>query len=370
MMTVETLLDKRNTEVQWRIGSHVLFWLTSYLAVVYYLQISFNTFNDIPYSYLSPINFVVATSAIYYGLVYWVFPKYIVQKRWWLSILSLAVLLVVFTSLVYLGEMIIFNTCPLCKDTIIISNSGYFDYLDRGYGHVLLTRLLSFGVVLQLVVILTIPVAIKIGLSHYQSYLRNQQLARDNVQLELNFLKAQVNPHFLFNTLNNLYGLIIHERTEESAQTVSRLSDFMRYTLHDSSEKEVSLQKELGLIRNYIELEQLRLNDVRVGLETEDDESIEQIPPLLFLPLIENAFKYVVDQGTESFIEISLKAEKGSIDFTIRNNFDPEQESPEHGGVGLSNLKKRLNLLFPKSHAYQFEVSGNVYFAQLKLDFS
>ncbi len=243
-------------------------------------------------------------------------------------------------------------------------------HLDIGYGKVLASRLLSFGVIIQLSFILTFPLAIKIGLGYYQSYIRNLQLAQDNVQLELNFLKAQVNPHFLFNTLNNLYGLIIQERTEESAQTVSRLSDFMRYTLHDSSERKVPLKKELDLIRNYIELVQLRLNKVRVDVRIENDESIKQIPPLLFLPLIENAFKYVVDQGTESFIEIDLVAEKSTIDFRIRNNFDPEQENPQSGGLGLSNLHKRLNLLFPGSHHYETSMTDQLYSAQLKLECS
>ena len=370
MMTIETLLENRNTKLEWRVGSHILFWLIFYGAFVYYLQISFNPYQGTSYIYLSPINMIVSLSVVFYGLVYWVFPGYISKKRWLPGILLFLMLTVVFTSLIYVGEVLIFNFCRLCKDAIIISNAEYFDYLDKGYGKVLASRLLSFGVIIQLSFILTFPLAIKIGLGYYQSYIRNLQLAQDNVQLELNFLKAQVNPHFLFNTLNNLYGLIIQERTEESAQTVSRLSDFMRYTLHDSSERKVPLEKELDLIRNYIELEQLRLNKVRVGLQIENDQSIKQIPPLLFLPLIENAFKYVVDQGTESFIEIDLVAEKSAIDFRIRNNFDPEQENTQSGGLGLSNLQKRLNLLFPGSHRYETSMTDQLYSAQLKLECS
>ena len=370
MMTIETLLEKRNTEIEWRVGSHVLFWLIFYGAFVYYLVISFNPYQGTAYVYLSPINMMVSLSVVFYGLVYWVFPKYISQKRWLLSVLTFLLLAVVFTSLIYAGEMLIFNYCPLCKDAIIISNAEYFEYLEKGYGKVMLSRLLSLGILFQLTIILTIPLTVKVGLGYYQSYVKNLQLAQENVQLELNFLKAQVNPHFLFNTLNNLYGLIIQERTEESAQTVSRLSDFMRYTLHDSSERKVPLEKELDLIRNYIELEQLRLNKVRVGLQIENDQSIKQIPPLLFLPLIENAFKYVVDQGTESFIEIDLVAEKSAIDFRIGNNFDPEQENTQSGGLGLSNLQKRLNLLFPGSHRYETNMTDQLYSAQLKLECS
>lgn len=370
MMTIETLLEKRNTEIEWRVGSHVLFWLIFYGAFVYYLVISFNPYQGTAYVYLSPINMMVSLSVVFYGLVYWVFPKYISQKRWLLSVLSFLLLTVVFTSLIYAGEMLIFNYCPLCKDAIIISNAEYFEYLEKGYGKVMLSRLLSLGILFQLTIILTIPLTVKVGLGYYQSYVKNLQLAQDNVQLELNFLKAQVNPHFLFNTLNNLYGLIIQQRTEESAQTVSRLSDFMRYTLHDSSERRVPLEKELDLISNYIELEQLRLNEVRVGVNIENDESIESIPPLLFLPLIENAFKYVEDQGPDNFIELDLTAHKGELECRIRNTFDPDQKSNDQGGLGLTNLKKRLNLLFPESHEYGFEINGQTYIAHLKLQCS
>ena len=370
MMTIETLLEKRNTEIEWRVGSHVLFWLIFYGAFVYYLVISFNPYQGTAYVYLSPINMMVSLSVVFYGLVYWVFPKYISKKRWLLSVLTFLLLAVVFTSLIYAGEMLIFNYCPLCKDAIIISNAEYFEYLEKGYGKVMLSRLLSLGILFQLTIILTIPLTVKVGLGYYQSYIKNLQLAQDNVQLELNFLKAQVNPHFLFNTLNNLYGLIIQERTEESAQTVSRLSDFMRYTLHDSSERQVPLEKELDLISNYIELEQLRLNEVKVRVNIENDDSIESIPPLLFLPLIENAFKYVEDQGSNNFIELDLTAHKGQLECRIRNTFDPEQKSNEQGGLGLTNLEKRLNLLFPESHEYGFEINDQTYIAHLKIQCS
>ena len=368
MMTAQTLLDKRNTDLSWRAGSHILFWLVYYGAFVYYLQISFNPYQGTPYAYLSPIFVVVGLVLVFYALVYWVYPKYLSQRRWLPGILLLIILTVVFTSIIYLGEMVIFNNCALCKDAIIISNAEYFEYLDRGYGPVLLSRLLSFGIVLQLILILTIPLAAKAGMGYYQTYVRNLQLAQENIQLELNFLKAQVNPHFLFNTLNNLYGLIIQERTAESAQTVSRLSDFMRYTLHDSSEKQVALDKELDLIRNYIELEQLRLNEVRVEVNIENDDSVKSIPPLLILPLLENAFKYVQDHGYDSFIEIHLSAQKSEFDCMIKNTFDPEQETREQGGVGLNNLQKRLKLLFPGRHIYKFEIKDRIYSAHLKLE--
>ncbi len=370
-MSLETLLEKRNSQLSWRVGSHILFWLILYLAFAYYNQISFNSLSDSPYSYLTPIYTTISVAIVFYSLVYWCFPKYIARKRWLATILSLILLSIIFASLIYIGEMLVINYCHSCREVIAENNAYYLEYLNRGFLNVLLTRLLSIGILLQLLINLMIPLAIKGGLSYHQSYVRNLQLAQDNVQLELSFLKAQLNPHFLFNTLNNLYGLIIQERTDESAQTVSKLSDFMRYTLHDSSEKQVPLEKELELIRNYIELEQLRLNQTKIEVEIENDNSVQSIPPLLFLPLLENAFKYVVDYGPRNAITIRIHVQNDQLDFLIRNTFDPEQKSSEVGGVGLNNLRKRLALHFPGSHTYEYGIQkeDQTYFAQLKLTF-
>lgn len=368
-MNLESFLQKRTTHLSWRVASHVLFWLVLYLAFAYYNQISFNPFSDSLYGYLDPIHSTLGLAFVFYVLVYWVFPNFLFKKRWILSILCLVLLLVLFAMIIYLGETLIVNNCDSCREVLAENNAYYLEYLSRGFLNVMLSRLLSFGIFLQLIINLMIPVAIKGGLSYHQSYVRNLQLAQDNVQLELSFLKAQLNPHFLFNTLNNLYGLIIAQRTDESAQTVSRLSDFMRYTLYDSIQEYVLLEKELALIKNYIELEQLRLNQTQVKFTTEIDESVKKLPPLLFLPLIENAFKYVNDDTEESFIDMKLHLHDGQLDFTVKNSFNPDQGNSEIGGIGLTNFKKRLMLHFPNHHDYDFSILDSSYNAHLKLKF-
>lgn len=198
--------------------------------------------------------------------------------------------------------------------------------------------------------------------------MKNLQLAKENVQLELNFLKSQVNPHFLFNTLNNLYGLIIHQRHDKSAEIVARLSDFMRYTLYDSAEALVSLEKEVNLINNYIELEQLRLNYTKVVFNVMLDRKDYYLPPLLFMPIVENAFKYTVDKKTGSIIYMDLKVDQGLLYFKIQNSFEPLNSKNEIGGLGLVNLQKRLSLLFPNKNTCQNNVEGFNYIAQLTLN--
>lgn len=369
-MSLESLLNKRHTKRTWRLGSHIVFWLIFYLSFAYYNQISFNPYGDSPIGYLSPIHNTLGIMLVFYPLIYWVFPVFFSRKRWFWGVLSLIILLVLFALLTYLGETLIVVWCQSCHDAIEENNAYYLEYLNRGLLSVMLSRLVSLGIFFQLLINLMIPVAVKAGLNYHRSYVRNLQLAQDNIQLELSFLKAQLNPHFLFNTLNNLYGLIIQERTDESAQTVSRLSDFMRYTLYDSIEKSVPLEKEVELIRNYIELEQLRLNQTKIEFKVETDDTVKNIPPLLFLPLIENAFKYVADYGPHNFIIIRMNLHNNQLEFLIRNSFDPEQKSSTPGGIGLSNLQKRLALHFPDNHEYQCGVQDLSYFALLKIKFS
>lgn len=368
-MSPELLLQKRNTHLSWRVGSHLLFWLSFYLAFAYYHQIALTPFEDSPYGYLDPIHNILGLALVFYTLVYWVFPIFIAKKRWLLSIISFILLSVVYAVITYLGEILIMDYCDSCREVIGENSAYYLEYLDRGFVSVMVSRLFSLGIFLQLLVYLMIPFAVKGGLSYHQSYVRNLQLAQDNVQLELSFLKAQLNPHFLFNTLNNLYGLIIQERTDESAQTVSRLSDFMRYTLHDSSEKQVHIEKEIELIRNYIELEQLRLNQTKIDFTSNLDKSVQKLPPLLFLPLIENAFKYVNDDNEKSFIDIHLDLHNGQLNFRVKNSFNPNQDSTKIGGIGLTNLNKRLLLHFPDKYAHEFAQSDGVYSAHLNLKF-
>ena len=176
-------------------------------------------------------------------------------------------------------------------------NPDYLNIIQKNLIDNILYKSSNIGLFFNLFSSLILPIAIKSSLGYYQFYTKTLQLEKEKVQLELNFLKAQVNPHFLFNTLNNLYGLIVHKRIDESAETVTRLSDFMRYSLENANKKSISLSEEIKLINNYIELEGLRLNNTKVTFTTNANENKKSLPPLLFIPLVENAFKYNIDKS-------------------------------------------------------------------------
>lgn len=194
------------------------------------------------------------------------------------------------------------------------------------------------------------------------------RLKKDKTQAELMHLKSQVNPHFFFNTLNNLYGLV-ELNPAKAQQLILKLSDMMRYSIYEGQNDWVSLADEITYLENYMDLHKMRYHkaiDIRFDVDAED-RSIK-IMPLLFIIMVENAFKHGVEKlRKDAFVYIRLKATLKYIDFEIENNFDAEeQDSPS--GIGLNNLKKRLELVYLKKHV--LEISSDrtdVYKIRLKL---
>ncbi|WP_211220162.1 sensor histidine kinase [Hugenholtzia roseola] len=193
-----------------------------------------------------------------------------------------------------------------------------------------------------------------------KEYLKKQDylVKAENEQLktELSLLKAQINPHFLFNTLNNLYGLIIQNQNEKASEVTLKLSDLMRYVLESSRLERVSLRKEIKFIEDYLSLEKIRLSDnTEVRFEVSGIEADLFIPPLLFIPLVENAFKHGLQKPFDAnFAHFSLSFQGKELYFEALNSIGNAKQSSRKG-VGLDNLKKRLSLLYPQSHHLEFE---------------
>ncbi|NMM47624.1 histidine kinase [Flammeovirgaceae bacterium KN852] len=194
------------------------------------------------------------------------------------------------------------------------------------------------------------------------------KLKKEKKEAELMHLKSQVNPHFFFNTLNNLYGLV-EQDTEKAQQLILKLSDMMRYSIYEGQNELVKLGDEITYLENYIELHKMRYHktiDIRFDVIVVD-RSIK-IMPLLFIILLENAFKHGVEKlRKDAFVCIRLTATNKEIDFEIENNFDVEEVSDSEG-IGLSNLRKRLELVYPKKYKLEISKIGSDRFkANLKL---
>ena len=369
-MTLEYIIQQRNTASVPRVLSHILFWIVLYSSSYFLIQGSLDTYKDTPLRYLTPLRNTIGLALFFYPLMYLCVPKFLSKKRWIAFLVSVAGLVIVYVFIEALGEKMVFSFCDSCRVMAEEKNPDYLSVIQKSLGDNLLFKASNFGVFFNLFSGLILPIAIKSSLGYYQVHNKNLQLEKENVQLELNFLKAQVNPHFLFNTLNNLYGLIIHKRIDESAETVTRLSNFMRYSLENAHQKDISLSEEITLIQNYIELEQLRLNYTKVSFTTNAKKAHQKgIPPLIFIPLLENAFKYSVDKEGATII-IDLKVQENELHFTIQNTFDVQKRKQEVGGLGLSNLQKRLEVYFPDTNVYEVTTEDSIYTAYLKLTLS
>ncbi|TVZ55009.1 histidine kinase [Lutibacter sp. Hel_I_33_5] len=366
-MSLDTIINKRNTSKTIRILSHVFFWILLFTSSYFLIQSSLNYYKTTPLSYLTPLRNTIGLIVVFYPLMYIVIPNFLEKRRIFTLIVSFVILIFIYVFLEALGGKMVFSYCYSCAAMAQIKNPDYLSVIQKSFIDNILFKGSNFGLYFNLLSGLVLPIAIKSSLGYYQFYIKSLELEKENVQLELNFLKAQVNPHFLFNTLNNLYALIIQKRTEKSSETVTRLSSYMRYSLDNAHKTSILLSEEITLIKDYLELEKLRLNHTKVFFITNADSTNLSIPPLLFIPLIENAFKYNVDQK-ESEIRLELSIKENKLEFTIQNYFDESRLKNTLSGLGLKNLKKRLNLYFSDNYIYQVDVKNSVYIAYLKLN--
>lgn len=193
------------------------------------------------------------------------------------------------------------------------------------------------------------------------------RLKNEKAQTELMHLKSQVNPHFFFNMLNNLYGLVDKD-PKKAQELILKLSDMMRYSIYDGQKETVLLSEEITYLQNYIELHKMRYHktiDVKFKVDIEGNDF--QIMPLLFIILLENAFKHGVENlRNNAYVHIDMKAENNQVNFDIENNFD-NSITNEQGGIGMNNLKRRLELVYPKSHTLTITKTATVYKAQLNI---
>jgi len=179
------------------------------------------------------------------------------------------------------------------------------------------------------------------------------------MQSELKFLKMQINPHFLFNALNNIYALSV-TNSEKTQEGISTLSLMLRYVLYDCERPVVPLQKELEYITHFIELFKLKSSKgFNINFIEEIESDAIMVPPMLFIPFIENAFKHSgIEKRGSSFVNISLTTKGSIIEFLVENSLPSERlVNDEHGGIGLQNVKKRLNILYPQTHQLDIKIA-------------
>ncbi len=199
-----------------------------------------------------------------------------------------------------------------------------------------------------------------------------QQLREQKTRAELDLLKNQVNPHFLFNTLNTLFSMASVKEDDDTAKGIAQLSELMRYMLYDARVEHIKLEKEISHIQNFIDLQELRFSDGdSLNIEFNIPESIKPytIPPMLLIPFIENAFKHGFSVKNKNIIKIDLMIYDNYLNFKVFNTVRKKQKKlqPGHSGIGIENVKKRLELLYPGTHTLNINESEHHFEIFLKL---
>lgn len=222
---------------------------------------------------------------------------------------------------------------------------------------------------LMMALTIGLSVAIRMTGNWYKSEQEKKELEKARTEAELQNLRSQLNPHFLFNTMNNIYSLIAID-PDRAQMAVHDLSKLMRHILYDNSQNFVELDRELEFMRSFVKLMNLRLpKHTELSVEIAPSGNGMLVAPLLFIALVENAFKHGVSPVASSFIRIVIRVEApGTIYCLVENSYFPKKDNDRSGsGIGLSNLRRRLELLYPGSHTFEAERRGERFLAELKI---
>ncbi len=327
---------------------HIVFWLA--VLVFYTFFFGYKNVNyKITFSFviiLLPVT-IITTYYLNYDLI----PNYLFKKRYGKFFLYFIYTLIVSFYIEMGTVMLIFITvAELHLEAFHPANTNAILLIAGMY------LVVFFGV------------AVKLVNQYNSNQVEIQKLKKEKVEAELKFLKAQLHPHFLFNTLNNLYALTL-EKSDKAADVVLKLSELLDYVLYECSAELVLMEKEIKQIENYIELEKLRFGSrldvkfIRTELSTK-----KMIPPMLLMTLVENSFKHGVSKSMDkSWIKLDLQEKHDQLIFKVSNSSHKLNSSitDSSGGVGLQNLENRLRLIYKENFKFSNEYCENMFTAQL-----
>ena len=306
----------------------------------------------------------LAQIGIYFMLtVTWCVVVYITERDPWVAMASARTNAVMFFLLLVVFMANFYVLVPYLYDL-------FFPRSNTDHGVVVHLYYYQFAIIWLVLNYVVAIAAISVRYFIRQSDLRKQLLEEKqrNTEAELAWLKNQLNPHFLFNTLNNISSLTQID-ADEAQNSIGELSDLLRYALYETQQKEVSLCGEIAFMENYISLMALRCDkNVKITTHFDVPDTARTIAPMLFLSPIENAFKHGVSSGKPSFIDISLTEENGFLVFSCQNSNHPKDGCDRSGsGIGIENMRKRLELMYAKRYEMSQTVERGVYKLQIKI---
>lgn len=335
-----------------RVVIHGLFWCAVLLFFTFFFSAGSSNQDDaVTFAlFLMPI-----TMATTYVSIYKLIPEYLVTKRYRLFtlysvysfIISLYLIMMsIFFSLTYLANFEYDQMNPVTRNILLVTTGVY-----------------SVTIIASAFKLLKLNLKNAEKTKNLETKILDTQLKLK--EQELNYLKMQIQPHFLFNTLNTMYGFAL-KKADETPEMILKLSNLLDYLLYEVDKPQVLLTKEVQHINDYISLEQLRFSDrLDVSFYKDLIPEGQTIAPMLLLPFIENSFKHGSIIKEKLKVDISLRIDSNSIHFTVKNS--SLESKSKNAGIGLKNVKKRLDLLYPEKHIFSVNQVGNYFIADLKL---
>lgn len=329
----------------------LIFWVLFFLLTNRFIAITEdNNFRSFIYSVVIVLSFM---SISYLNMRVFV-PKFLIQKKHTVYIAIILVVLIL-TPLLFIQIDLIH--LPFEKNKVINKNQN----IVRG------KFLLVFFITSLFIFVSTI---IRLALDFSKKEKQRIQIEKERLLIETKYLRSQMNPHFFLNALNNLQS-INRLFPQQSEKYINTLAEMMRYVTYDCTNNKVSIQKEIGYIKNYIYFQQIKDEDIRVIYKTDIENEETQIEPMLLMPFIENAFKYGVLDNTENPIYIYIQQDKSGIYFNCKNAINHKAQSnsdPSYSGLGIKNVKERLQVNYPNNHSLQIESDDNNFIISLRLN--
>jgi sensor histidine kinase YesM len=337
---------------------HLLFWVAVWF--LYYYFFSYNSDDRGSVVWFSTL-LVPLTASVTYFSIYFLIPEYLLLKRYGKFFLYLFYLLV-FSS--YIIVLIIYGSLLILKDF----NASSIPPMIKNFMFILVLVYMVVGIVSTVSI-----------LNHnFKTDARNRDLQNKILaaqlqvkEQELQYLKMQIHPHFLFNTLNTVYGLAL-KRSHSTPDVIMKLSNLLDYILYQVSKPRVSLLDEVNHIREYVDLERIRFRDtLRVSFNDDIEDGNLEIAPMLLLPFVENAFKHGTSRDGFLMVEISISVKEGFLNFIIRNSISERHNIGKSTtpGIGLQNIKKRLDMNYAGSYQLESKADDKWYTVNLGLNF-
>ncbi|MGD1840521.1 MAG: sensor histidine kinase [Thermonemataceae bacterium] len=261
-----------------------------------------------------------------------------------------------------IGTLVLYNY--FLENFFNLSHTFVVD--DPEHGVIVRKNFVHFMPVVTSILVVGVSTSVKVTSKWLEDRDRQQKLEKEKLGAELSWLKTQLNPHFFFNILNNIYALMAIDY-KSAQRAIHQLSKMMRYVLYET--ETVPLKRELEFLKNYVELAKLRVvQNVQIEFENDIASEEQAIAPLLFISFVENAFKHGISTEQPSFIAIKLQEEKDKLVFTVTNSICTVNAAHQkEEGIGLNNIKRRLALLYPDRHALQIRKDNSQYQVRLQL---